>query len=127
MEELARISDAEWYVMQVLWESSDVLTSNQIIEKLIDKHDWKPKTIQTLIGRLVKKKAVGFKEMGRTYQYYPLVTKESCIRAESKSFLQRAFGGAIKPMFLHFLEEQNLSTQEIDELKKILNERSDKR
>ncbi len=125
MPEIPRISDAEWDVMQVLWESTDVLTAGQIIQSLAEKHQWKPKTIQTLIGRLVNKKVIGFKENGRVYQYYPLIKREDCLRAESDSFLQKVFGGAVKPMFLHFLQEHKLSPEEIEELERILGGRKE--
>ena len=48
----------------------------------------------------------------------PLVAESECVRAESRSFLQRVYGGALQPMLAHFLEETKLSKQDIEELKK---------
>jgi BlaI family penicillinase repressor len=114
-----QISDAEWKVMQALWKQSP-LTSAQIIERLRPLSDWAPKTIQTLINRLVGKKAVGYESQGRTHQYYPAVSQEECVSAESDSFLQRIFNGAFTPMVAHMVKEQKLSNKEIQELKRIL-------
>jgi BlaI family penicillinase repressor len=87
--------------------------------------DWKPNTIKTLINRLVNKRALGFKEQRRIYFYYPLINQEECIRAETKSFAQRVFGGALKPMLVTFLQEEKLSPDDIEELKRILEERKE--
>jgi len=73
----------------------------------------------------VKKGALGFKEEGRVYIYNPLVTEQDCIQAESKSFLTRVFGGALKPMLVTFLQEEKLSQEDIEELKQLLEERKE--
>ncbi|PGO48337.1 BlaI/MecI/CopY family transcriptional regulator, partial [Bacillus thuringiensis] len=57
MKELPKISEAELEVMKVLWANSPQ-TANEVIEALEVKMDWKPKTIRTLINRLVHKEAV---------------------------------------------------------------------
>ena len=119
MSSVPNISEAEWEVMKVLWNKSP-LTAKEIIDHLDNKTDWKPKTIKTLISRLVKKEVLGFKPEGKIYLYYPLYKENECVKAEGKSFLNRIFGGSVKPMLAHFLEEEELSPSEIDELKKIL-------
>lgn len=55
--QLPKISEAELEIMKVLWLKSPQ-TANEIIEELEDPMDWKPKTIRTLINRLVQKEAV---------------------------------------------------------------------
>ncbi|KFN05557.1 MAG: BlaI/MecI/CopY family transcriptional regulator [Paenibacillus macerans] len=125
MSQIPRISEAEWEVMKVFWQSSPA-SANDVIEALSDDKDWKPATVKTLINRLLKKKALGFHKEGKTYLYSPLVTEEECIRAESKSFLKRLYGGALKPMFVQFLKEERLTEEEIKELKQILDEKTDR-
>lgn len=124
MKEIPRISEAEWEVMKVLWAKSPS-TANQVIEALADTTDWKPKTVKTLISRLVKKDAIGFTQDNRAYYYYPLVDETECLKAESQSFLNRVYGGALKPMLINFLREETLSMEEIEELKRILDERNE--
>lgn len=119
------ISDAEWEIMRICWVMDVPFTANEIVEALKDHIDWKPNTIKTLIGRLVKKGVLGYKEDGRNYLYYPLIAEEECIKAESKSFLTRVFGGALKPMLVTFLQDEKLSREEIEELKRILDERKE--
>lgn len=55
MKELPKISEAELEVMKVLWSKSPQ-TANEVIEELEKNMDWNPKTIRTLINRLVHKK-----------------------------------------------------------------------
>ncbi len=124
MNDIPKISEAEWEVMKVLWSRSpSSLTSNEIVDALGGFSDWKPNTVKSLITRLVKKGALGFKEERRIYLYYPLVTEEECKKAVTKSFLKRVFGGALKPMLATFLADEKLSSDDINELKRMLDER----
>ena len=122
MERTPRISESEWQVMRVLWQTSP-LTGNDVVEALEDATTWKPKTVKTLINRLVKKGALGFEKNGRAYLYHPLVEEADCVKAESRSFLRRVYGGALVPMLVNFLDDEKLSMEEIDELRRILDER----
>ncbi|MDU2065179.1 MAG: BlaI/MecI/CopY family transcriptional regulator [Sporomusaceae bacterium] len=122
MKTLPQISDMEWQVMKILWAKAP-LTANQVIKQIEGIMPWKPKTVKTMLGRLVKKKAVAFHVEGREYVYYPLVAEVDCIKAESQSFLDKVFSGALNVMFANFLEEQQLSKEEIAELKRILDQK----
>ena len=122
MKTLPQISDTEWQVMKILW-ASEPLTANEVIKKIEGLMSWKPKTVKTLLGRLVKKNAISFDKDGRTYVYYPLVSEDECVKAESHSFLEKVFSGALNVMFANFLEEKQLSKEEIAELKRILEQK----
>jgi BlaI family penicillinase repressor len=115
-----RISETEWELMQVLWRLGSA-TSQQVIEALtaLDP-SWHPKTAKTLLNRLVKKRALGYQQDGRAYIYRPLVKQGDCISAESETFLDRVFGGSLRPMLAHFMEKGKLSRKEIAELKALL-------
>ena len=84
---------------------------------------WKPKTIKTLITRLMKKGAVKFEKEGRKYRYYPAVSETECVRMERRSFVRRVYGGTTRPMLAAFLEDAKLSAEDISELKKILEQK----
>jgi BlaI family penicillinase repressor len=114
-----KISEAEWEVMKVLWESSP-LTANEIVETLSKGTRWQRETIRTLINRLVQKKAVGFEKKGRQHHYYPTVAETECVKAETQSLLRRFRGGAIEPMLAALVEEQRLSVEQIARLRQIL-------
>lgn len=114
------ISEAEWTVMQILWDEAPQ-TAAQVIEALGEK-DWSPRTIKTLLGRLVKKGALSYRVDGREYLYRPRVAAQVCARAETRSFLQRVFGGSVAPLVAHMASEGALSEDEYDSLRAILDE-----
>ncbi|MDB6021329.1 MAG: hypothetical protein JWQ04_1186 [Pedosphaera sp.] len=116
------ISEAEWKVMKVLWAKSP-LSAMEIIQALAGTEDWHPNTVKTLLSRLHKKKALGVEQVKNLYLYRPLVSEADCVKTESDSFLHRVFGGSVKPLLMHFVEKQQLSSQDLDELKKILRQK----
>lgn len=123
---LPKISEAEWRLMKILWKKAPI-TANHLVETLSGEVMWNHRTIKTLLNRLVKKKALGFEKVGRTYNYYPVVAEADCVRSERKSFLNRVYGGSLSPMLAAFLKDTKLSPKEIEELKQILEqEKGDK-
>lgn len=120
MKSVPRISDTEWEIMRVIWEKHPV-TGNEIIDALTASDpQWHPKTVRTLLARLVQKKAVEYEARGRTYVYSPLVTEEECVTSASQSFVDRVFGGSLKPMLAHFVDQEKLTMADLEEMKKML-------
>jgi BlaI family transcriptional regulator, penicillinase repressor len=119
MKELPRISEAEWVVMKTIW-SENPITANRIVETMAGTTSWSSKTIKTLLNRLVQKGAVGFESKGRMYSYSPIIKEDVFVREESRSFLKRVFGGALKPMLATLVEYEDLSREDIADLKRIL-------
>jgi BlaI family penicillinase repressor len=121
MKKVPRISDTEWEVMKVVWTSAPC-SAGQIIEVLTGRdRSWHPKTVKAFLNRLVRKGALDFKKEGRAYLYRPAVKEQDCVEAASSSFLERVFGGSLKPMLAHFVERKKLSESEIRELRRLLN------
>lgn len=114
-----RISEAEWEVMKQVWEAHPV-TASDLVEKLGPARGWSGQTVKTLISRLVKKEVLGFEVQGKRYHYYPKVTQEDCVAAESQSFLSRVFGGSPSPLLAHFVQRSELGREEIEGLQKLL-------
>jgi BlaI family penicillinase repressor len=124
MKKLPKISESEWVVMRVLWSKSP-LAAQEVFEQLDATTKWKPKTIKTLIDRLVKKGAVKYEKDGRRYLYYPAVGRDECVTTERRSFVRRVYGGITKPMLAAFLEDAELSAEDIAELKEILKQKAE--
>ncbi len=114
------ISDAEWEVMNVLWASARPLVANDVVEQLAGHRSWSPRTVKTLLNRLVKKHALKFDVQGNRYLYRPAVPREQCVRAAGQSFLSRVFSGSAGPMLVHFVTHAKLSATELAELQKLL-------
>lgn len=119
MAKQIRISESEWLVMELLWEQAPRL-GNEVVSELAPRHGWSGNTVKTLLNRLVKKGALRFKKEGRAYLYRPAVPQEQCIREEGRRFMDRVFGGSAAPLLMHFIEDAELSADEIKELKRLL-------
>ena len=102
--------------------SADGLTAGEVVDAVARVQNWHPRTIKTLLNRLVQKKAVEVRVEGRRYLYRPRVPRDAALRRESRSFLSRVFGGAVAPAVVHLLEQSdlNLTPQEIEQLRQML-------
>jgi len=117
------ISDAEYQVMKVIWSAGAPLNTNEVVEKLEISTAWKPKTIHTLLSRLVKKRALQYEKDGRVFVYTPLVEESEILAIENDSFLNRFYGGALNSMVVNLLEQDKLSDDDIAGLRRILDEK----
>ncbi len=116
------ISESEWSVMEALWERAPQ-TASEVTKTLRPTMSWAENTVRTLLTRLVDKGALKTAENeSGTRTYVPAVKREACVRAESDSFLQRIFGGAAKPLLVHFAQNSKLTPEEVQELKKLLDQ-----
>ena len=111
--------------MRVIWDLEEA-TGNQVVEALAGNVEWKPATVHTLLRRLTQKKALGFEKRGREYVFRSLVAARECEREEGRMFLERVFGGQLAPFLATFVESEDFSAEEIEELKKILEQRTSK-
>ena len=85
MSTFPQISEAEFEVMKIVWKYAPINT-NEITEKLLPTTNWSPKTIQTLIKRLVTKGALTYEKQSRVFVYTPAVKEDEYIRQQSSSF-----------------------------------------
>ena len=120
-----KISPAEWEVLNVLWEKAEA-TGAEVCEALAGAQEWHPKTVGTFLTRLVEKGIVEVRRTGKANVYAPRMTRQECVSAEGDSFLQRVFRGSCGPMLLHFVEQANLSPEEIRELERALRQKKQK-
>lgn len=121
MPDLPQISEAEFEVMKIVWKYAPINT-NEITERLLKTTAWSPKTIQTLIKRLVTKGALIYEKQGRVFVYTPLVGQNEYVSHESSAFLNRFYNGNISAMLSSYLENHRLSEEEIENLRTLLSE-----
>ena len=122
MDELPRISDAEWAVMSAVWDRHPVTA--QGVAELLTERDWSLRTIKTLLGRLVKKGVLGYEVDGQRYRYAPRIDREEYVRVESRRFLER-HGGSASPLLAHFVRGGGLKPDELAELRRLLDEQEE--
>lgn len=123
MKNLPQISEAEFEVMKIVWEYAPINT-NEITERLMKTTAWSPKTIQTLIKRLVDKGALAYEKQSRVFVYSPLVKENEYIGQESNSFLKKFYNGDITAMVSAYIENDKFSEQELDTLRALLSKRT---
>ncbi len=112
--------------MRVLWEEHP-LGAQEVVQRLDPTLSWSPRTVKTLLARLVRKRALAAEAEGARYLYRPRVSRAACLAAASRSFLERVAGGSASPLLVHFLRESQLSPEEIAELRRILEEKERER
>lgn len=118
------ITDAEWEVMNVLWEKSPG-TAMEVGDVLCRRMDWHPKTVKTLLGRLVRKGVLRFREEGNRYVYSPAIPRQRYVKEASATFIERVFGGETTPALVHFVRSAPMTSEQIDELRRILDEKQE--
>lgn len=120
------ISDSEWAVMDALWERSPQ-TASELTKTLRPSNSWAENTVRTMLIRLVAKGALKTaKNTNGTRIFIPAVKRDSCVAAEGKSFMNRMFRGAAKPLLIHFASQAKLTSNDVNELKKLLDKSIEK-
>lgn len=113
------ISKAEFEVLNAIWQDNPCSASD-IIARLSDQVNWHEKTVKTLLGRLVKKQAIGFNKEKRHYLYYPLLGREAFQQKESTNLLNKLFGGKVSPLVASFASQKQLDKDDVEQLKKLI-------
>jgi BlaI family transcriptional regulator, penicillinase repressor len=119
MPRAVQISDSEWAVMEPIWQQG-VCTAAEVIDRLAATHDWNHSTIRTLLARLVEKGALDYQVDGSRYLYRPAVTRQQCVRQESREFLNKFFGGDVGALVAHFVADSSLDRDQLDQLRQLL-------
>ncbi|MCL2198227.1 MAG: BlaI/MecI/CopY family transcriptional regulator [Defluviitaleaceae bacterium] len=117
------ISSAEWRIMQVLWEHKKPMTSAEIVENAEAESKRSPRTIKTLLQRLVSKGFVAFTvdtTDSRIYHYAPKISEDECIGRENQDFLSLYYKGNVGGMLARFIGDSDLTSEQIKELSALL-------
>lgn len=122
MEEKFKITESEWQIMKVLWQHG-AMTSKEMMQHIPKSLAWKENTVKTLLSRLAQKAIINYEKEGRFYKYFAVYSEAECIQEESKKFLNRVFDGMTKKMMASFLKQDDLSKDDLEELKAMLDER----
>ncbi|WP_324827220.1 BlaI/MecI/CopY family transcriptional regulator [Qipengyuania zhejiangensis] len=116
-----RISEAEYAVMETLWERHP-LSASEVCDRVCKTRDWTMPTVKTLLSRLVAKEAVGTEPQGRKFLYRPLIERSDYVGGESRRLVDRLFGGRAAPLFAQLAESEGLSDTDLEEIEALLRE-----
>ena len=114
------LSDGEWKLMIQLWEGAPK-TIAQLTAALKEETEWEKHTVITMLSRLEAKGAV--QHNGETPKgYSPLLLRADAERRETKSFLDKVYGGRLGLMMSAMVDAQSLTADDMAELSAILEE-----
>lgn len=118
------ISDTELEIMNLLWRSSEPLSSAEIFARL--QTGWKYPTVTTLLGRLADKGAVTYEKRGKAYYYSPALEETAYKSQETARFMAKMHGGSLKNMLVSLYESRGLTRQDVEELRQLFGLAEDK-
>ncbi|MCH5332811.1 MAG: BlaI/MecI/CopY family transcriptional regulator [Agathobacter sp.] len=124
MNKVITLQPSEWIIMEKLWESNPK-TIMQLYHELEEEPGWSKSTVNTLLGRMVKKQIIFYKEGTKAKQYYPNVERDDVAIAETESLLERVYKGSVSMMLSTLIRNNNLNDEDIKELYQILGEAVD--
>lgn len=123
-------SESEWQVMEVLWESSEALTSSEVIGRLKPENSMNPKMVRVLMNRLCQKGILAYRvdeRDARVYHYYPLKSREACQREKSSRFIESYFAGNQIGAVAALIGSADLTEEQLRELESILRQNREDR
>ena len=113
---LPTLTKAEEEVMQIVWLLDRCLVKD-IIDKIGDP-EMPHSTVSSVVRILEKKGFVDHKAYGKTYEYFPIVTKEEYAQHGVKSLMEKYFGGSPNKLVSFLVQSENLNLKELDDLLK---------
>lgn len=117
-KQLQTLTKAEEEVMQIIWQLERCLVRD-ILEQLGDP-DMPHSTVSSVVRILEKKGFVDHKAYGKTYEYFPLISKEDYAQQGVQSLVQKYFGGSPKKLVSFLVQKEDLDLRELNELLKKL-------
>ena len=114
-----KLTGSEWSVLDCLWEMSPQ-TVMQLVARLGERVGWAKSTTITTLRRMEEKGLVRCEVIGKGKSYTPAVEREQAVIFETRSFLERVYRGSVGLMMSAMARRQELSPEEITELREIL-------
>lgn len=113
--ERIKIFDAEYKFMNIIWEHSPV-SSTELVRLANSELGWKKSTTYTVIRRLCERGAI--KSEGAVVE--AKIDREQVMRTETEEHIGKVYEGSLQLFFTTFLKKEKLKKEELDELKKII-------
>jgi len=113
------LTEAEWSIIKAVWDA-EPCTAPAIQEKLLKPTGWTYSTVRTLMDRMVAKGLLHATKFGKLTSYKTAITREQAQRGELLYALKHAFNGALTPMVQCLLDTNDVSREELDQLKQLI-------
>lgn len=118
-KDIPNITDAEYEIMKVIWDSDHTMDFSEIRKRIQTVHDWSQSTVKTLIQRLCKKEVL-LQSKGSVYQYTPTICKDEYNDYIVNSMIDKFYNGDAKNLIANLVRETKLSNSELSDLREIL-------
>lgn len=112
------LAPTEWEVMKVLWDQEKAAARD--VHAALPEQGWSDRTVKTLLSRLVAKGAVDYEQIGNSYLYRPAIERQAATRQEVRSVLGRVVSQTLTPLLSAFVDEADLTDDDIAELERLL-------
>ncbi len=116
----ATLFDSEWKLMEILWESGPT-SAKEASRLAADRIGWNKNTTYTVLKKLVDKGYLDRSEPG--FVCTARIGREDARTEETSHLIDRLFDGSKKAFFSHFLDRKDLTPEEIDALRTLLEDR----
>jgi BlaI family transcriptional regulator, penicillinase repressor len=114
------LSDAEWKVMNAVWEKAGDVSAREVLDATAAETGWAYTTVKTLMDRLVEKGVLGVEVRRNVSWYRARLQKARAVRSAADDLMRRAFGGAVAPLVHHLVQSRRLSPRDRAELRRLL-------
>ena len=114
-----KLTASEWSVLDSLWQENPQ-TVMQLVSNLGRTVGWAKSTTITTLRRMEEKGLVNCETIGKGKSYTPAVEQEQAEIQETRSFLDRVYRGSVGLMMSAMAQRQELSPEDIAELRDIL-------
>jgi len=115
---MKRLTKREEEVMRVIWDMEKALV-NDIIPKLAVP-DLPYTTISSIVRILEKKGFVDHKSYGKTYEYFPVITREQYRKSQMKTFVKTYFDSSYKNVVSYFAENDEIGLEDLKEIIRLI-------
>ncbi len=117
-----RLSEFELDVMNHFWSDRE-LSAPELFERMGPERGVAYSTVKTIVDRLEQKGAIErVANRGRTIVYSPTIKRERVRKPLVKTFLRRFFGNDLRPLFAQLLQDEKLSSEDLEYLRKLIAE-----
>lgn len=113
------LTEAEWAVMKVVWEKQPC-TAGDVQEALAAQRGWAYSTVKTTMDRLVRKGVLSLSRVRNLQLFQARLTRTDAARGEFRRLLNRAFDGAVSPMINHLVAHEQLSAEDLADLRRLI-------
>ena len=119
MSNYPNLSEADSIIMEILWRKGEC-SSSEILKEIENKLDWSRQTVRTYLIRLVEKRLVGTREVnGRTYHYFPIVSRAEYAADKTGSLLNKYYG-CLSHMVAGIIQKEEISEEDLNELEELI-------